>query len=166
MALVRMTLEEAAKVGRVGRTKVHATTEEAIRLYMVEDGEDPDAPLPAGRVVHSPASLRQRLGITQPDMAARLRVPLKTWRNWEQGRVGLDPAVRALLDLVADDPERAFKVLDTAPAAEVERGHHYASEEAVRMVAGRRAAPQHSATVRVVESEEVPPAVAPPPHHR
>ncbi len=37
------------------------------------------------------------------------------WRNWEQGRVGLDPAVRALLDLVADDPERAFRVLGTVP---------------------------------------------------
>ena len=50
-------------------------------------------------------------------MAARMRVPLKTWRNWEQGRVGLDPAVRALLDLVADDPDRAFRVLGTEPAA-------------------------------------------------
>ena len=165
MALVRMTLQEAAKVDRIGRTKVHATTEEAIRLHMVEDGEDPDAPLPAGRVVHSAASLRQKLGITQPGMAARLRVPLKTWRNWEQGRVGLDPAVRALLDLVADDPERAFRVVGAAAAGEVERGHPYASEETVRTVAGRRAAPQRSATVPEVEGEEVLPVVASPPPH-
>ena len=84
---------------------------------MVEDGEDPDASLVAGRVVHSPASLRQKLGISQPEMAIRMRVPLKTWRNWKQGRVGLDPAVRALLDLVAYDAGRAFRVLGTASAA-------------------------------------------------
>ena len=117
MAVVRMTLEEIAKVGRVDRAKVASVTEEDIRCQMVEDGEDPDVPLVAGRVVHSPASLRQKLCMSQPEMAARMRVPLKTWRNWEQGRVGLDPAVRALLDLVADDPERAFRVLGTASAA-------------------------------------------------
>jgi len=118
MAFVRMTLEEAAQVGRVDRAKVDGTTEEDVRRYMVEDGENPDAPPPAAaRVVESPSSLRAKLGLTQPTMAARLRVPLKTWRNWEQGRVGLDPAVRALLDLVAEDPDRAFRVLGTTPAA-------------------------------------------------
>ena len=117
MAVVRMTLEETARIGRVNRARVKSLTEEDIRQHKIEDGEDPDAPLVVGRVVHSPASLRQKLGISQPEMAARLRVPLKTWRNWEQGRVGLDPAVRALLDLVADDPERAFRVLRTGSAA-------------------------------------------------
>lgn len=45
---VRMTLEDirAAGGGQVDRAKLAATTEETIREYMVEDGEDPDAPLP------------------------------------------------------------------------------------------------------------------------
>ena len=34
------------------------------------------------------------------------------------GPRGADPAVRALLDLVADDPERAFRVLGTVTVAE------------------------------------------------
>ena len=98
MAFVRMSLEEAAKLGDVDRATVDAATEEDIRRHMVEDGEDPDAPLPeVFSVVHSPASLRQRLGVTQAEMAARLRLPLTTWRDREQGCVALDPAARGAM---------------------------------------------------------------------
>jgi len=111
MALIRMSLEEAAKAGRVDRAKLDATTEEDVRRHMIEDGEDPDAPLGPGRVVWPPAAIRAKTGLTQAEFAGRLGIPLKTWRNWEQGRTGTEPAVRALLALIADDPERAFKVL-------------------------------------------------------
>jgi putative transcriptional regulator len=49
--------------------------------------------------------------MTQEDFAKALRIPLATLRNWEQGRVGLDPAVRSLLTIVARNPEAAFAAL-------------------------------------------------------
>ena len=112
MADIRVTLEAAAAIRDYDQAKIDATTEDDIRHYMIEDGEDPDAPLTHSvRVVHPPAEIRRRVGLTQAEMAKRLRVPLRTWRNWEQGRVALEPTVRSFLALVADDPERAFRVL-------------------------------------------------------
>ena len=111
MAFVRMTAEQARAAARVDRAKVEATTEEDIRRHMIEDGEDPDAPIGAAKVVQPPAAIRQRTGLSQEAFARAIGVPLATWRNWEQGRKLPDPAARSLLALVADDPERAFKVL-------------------------------------------------------
>ena len=112
MADVRVTLVEGQAGGRVRRRKVDSTTDEDIRRQMREDGEDPDAPLLGPfRVVHPPAEIRQRTGLTQVQIAERLGLPLKTWQNWEQGRTALDPAVRGFLTLVADDPARAFRIL-------------------------------------------------------
>ncbi|WP_216076086.1 helix-turn-helix domain-containing protein, partial [Acinetobacter baumannii] len=64
---------------------------------MIEDGEDPDTPL--GEFVEEvpPAEVRKRLGMTQGAFAAMLGIPVGTLRNWEQGRVGMDPAARALM---------------------------------------------------------------------
>lgn len=59
----------------------------------------------------SPATIRARVGLSQDRFAKALRVPLATLRNWEQGRTPPDPAAQSLLALVADDPERAFRVL-------------------------------------------------------
>jgi len=37
--------EVMARKGRVDRAKIEAMTEEDIRRYQIEDGQDPDAPL-------------------------------------------------------------------------------------------------------------------------
>jgi putative transcriptional regulator len=75
-----MTLEEAARAGRIDHAKVGSTSEEDIRRHMVEDGEDPDASLPtAVRVVESPGSLRAKLGLTPTELAERLGLPVTTW---------------------------------------------------------------------------------------
>ena len=103
-------ISEASDVARI-----EATTEADIARWNVEDGFDPADTLAGLRRVYSPAEIRERVGLTQAEIATRLRVPVKTWRNWEQGRTSLDPAVRALLDIVADDPERAFGALGTGP---------------------------------------------------
>ena len=97
--------------GRVDRGKVEATTEDETRRHMVEDGLDPDNPLRGMRALVSVAALRHRVGMSQDKFATALRIPAATLRNWEQGRTLPDPAAQALLALVADDPERAFKVL-------------------------------------------------------
>jgi len=47
MAQAPMTLEEIRESQpRVNRALVSATTDEDIRRHQIEDGEDPDAPLP------------------------------------------------------------------------------------------------------------------------
>lgn len=97
--------------GRVDRAKVATATDADTRRHLAEAGLDPDNPLAGFRPVLSVAAVRQKAGLSQDKFAAALRVPVKTIRNWEQGRSSPDPAVQALLTLVNDDPERAFKVL-------------------------------------------------------
>lgn len=111
--MAKISLSEAmALTPSVDRAKLDATTEEDIRRYQAEDGyADLGVPEVARRVV-PPRDLRVRLGLTQREMAANLRVPFDTWRNWETGRVSLDPAVRSLLALVDAFPSEAFAALN------------------------------------------------------
>lgn len=115
MATVRMTLDRAAALGDVDRAKLDATTEEDIRRHQVEDGFDPDDPTAGLAAVLSPAEIRRRAGLTQAQMAEHLRIPVATWRNWEQGRTALDPATRSFLDTVAHDTERTFRAIGGRP---------------------------------------------------
>ena len=43
------------------------------------------------------AGLRDALGLTQAEAAAKIDVPIGTWRNWEQGRRRPSPAIARLL---------------------------------------------------------------------
>jgi putative transcriptional regulator len=78
---------------------------------MREDGQDPAMALVAAEWAPSPATIRRRLGMTQEQFAATIRVPLATLRNWEQGRVQPDPAARALLTVIEREPEAALRAL-------------------------------------------------------
>lgn len=106
------TLDEIiASNPKVDQAKLDATTEEDIRRHMIEDGQDPDEELPADMgLVVPPQVVREKLGMTQEEFAKALRVPIGTLRNWEQRRVGLDPAVRSLLAIIYKMPE-ALKAL-------------------------------------------------------
>ena len=123
MATVRMTLEEivASGGGTVDRAKLEATTEEDIRRHMVEDGFDPDDPFKGLREVPSVAEVRAKSGLSQDKFAKALRIPVATLRGWEQGRRTPDPVALSFFTLVADDPERAFRVLGSSqPEADSE----------------------------------------------
>jgi putative transcriptional regulator len=87
------------------------TRDDDIRLYQIEDGYDPDFRPKTVNVVEPPQAIRKRLGMTQEQFAAALRIPLATLRNWEQGRFAMDPAAKALFKIVAKDPAAAFKAL-------------------------------------------------------
>ena len=110
--MARMTLEEIRnRPSTVDRAKVEATTEAEIEAHRAADG-DADLDVPAdARVIESPRALRVRLGLTQPEMASALNIPLGTWRNWEQGRVSLEPAAVALLRVVSRAPAAALAAL-------------------------------------------------------
>lgn len=111
MAIVRMTAEQAWAAGKADLDQIDATTEDDIRRHMIEDGFDADEPFEGLVPVVDPAKLRQRLNLSQDDFANHLSVPVDTIRGWEGGLSVSDPAVRALLRLIAADPERAFAVL-------------------------------------------------------
>jgi len=107
-----MTLDQIkASKPRVDRAKIAATSEEDIARHMREDGEDPGAA--PGTFVEDlpPAQIREHMGMTQVEFAEVLRIPVATLRNWEQGRVRIDPAARALFRILNRDPKHALKAL-------------------------------------------------------
>jgi putative transcriptional regulator len=116
MAREPMTPEEIRPTRpEVDRARIAAATEENIRRHQVEDGEDPDVPLPPFRPAPDVRAIRTQLGMTQEAVAKAIGVPLATVRNWEQSRTGMDPAIRSLLRVVEREPNAALRAL-AAPA--------------------------------------------------
>jgi len=110
--MARMTLDQIKESKpKVDRAKIGATSEEDIARHMREDDEDPGATL--GTFVEDvpPAQIREHMGMTQVEFAEALRIPVATLRNWEQGRVRIDPAARALFRILNRDPKHALKAL-------------------------------------------------------
>ena len=96
MAIIRKSLEQiSSEVADVDLKKLRLTTEDEIRRHMIENREDPDAPLGDYQPTVLSAVVRQKLGLTQETFAALLHIPIGTIRNWEQKRVKPDPAARA-----------------------------------------------------------------------
>jgi putative transcriptional regulator len=124
MALIRMTLDEL-KAQATHRSpaeqaafqrRMAATTDDAIRQQIIEDGEDPDAE-PRFEPPVLPQAVRKKLHLTQTAFARLLGIPVATLRNWEQNRFVMEPAAQALLKLVDREPEAALRALRPARAA-------------------------------------------------
>ena len=112
MAHEPMTLEEIRATHPImDLAKIATTTEEDIRRHQIEDGEDPDAPLPPFRSTPNVRALRARLRMTREAFAKAINVPVATVRNWEQSRTSMDPAVRSLLRVVEREPDAALRAL-------------------------------------------------------
>jgi len=112
MAREPMTLEEIkATRPKVDRAKIAATTEDDIRRHQIEDGEDPDAPLPPFLPMPNVRAIRTKLNMTQETFAKAIGVPVATVRNWEQHRTSMDPAVRSLIRIVEREPDAALRAL-------------------------------------------------------
>ena len=60
-------------------------------------------------------TLRRVLMLTQEEFSARYRIPIGTLRDWEQGRTEPDAPAKALLHLIASDPEGAAEKLGRVP---------------------------------------------------
>ncbi len=73
------------------------------------DGQDPDKELRLEDAI-SPAQIRARLGMTQERFSAVLGIPVATLRRWEPGSTA-DPVARAVLRIVAREPEAALRAL-------------------------------------------------------
>jgi putative transcriptional regulator len=61
--------------------------------------------------------IRRALGLTQEEFARTYRIPLDTLRGWEQGLSEPDAPARALLEVIAREPEVAAKALEGRDAA-------------------------------------------------
>ena len=90
--------------------KLDATTEADIRRQAIEDGEDPDADMPAETFV-SPREVRRRYGMSQLQFAAFLGISVASLRNWEQARVTMEPSTVTLFRILAREPEAVRRVL-------------------------------------------------------
>jgi len=101
---------------------VNALTEE--QLYAAALSDPDSQPIPAGseddlfrlglkRIVNT-KKLRDRLGLTQEEFAARYRIPVGTLRDWEQGRKRPDAPARAYLTVIARDPHAVASLLGEA----------------------------------------------------
>ncbi len=62
-----------------------------------------------------PKMIRRALALTQEEFAIRYHIPLGTLRDWEQGRAEPDQATQAYLKVIARDPERVERVLNSRP---------------------------------------------------
>ena len=73
----------------------------------------PQAPAPPASAATVPGvrDLRLRAKLTQAEFAARLGVPLETIRNWEQGKRSPRGPARALLTVIAREPDMVFAAL-------------------------------------------------------
>ena len=125
MAIAETTLKRIrASRSRPDRKRMAATDDEAIARQIAEDPDTaPDVsglgtPLPGPLPPLTPArirAIRETTGLSQAAFAGALRIPVASYRNWEQGRTRPDPVARSLLHLVRRDPSR---VLATLAAAE------------------------------------------------
>lgn len=59
-------------------------------------------------------AVRQKLGLSQSQFAARFGFSPVTVKNWEQGRTQPDGPARALLAVIAHDPEAVEDALRRA----------------------------------------------------
>ncbi|HZR73055.1 helix-turn-helix domain-containing protein [Bradyrhizobium sp.] len=87
-------------------------------VEILHDGSE--RPIAAG-VSAAPATqadyarkVRMATGLTQAAFAARIKVPLETVRNWEQGKRSPRGPARTLLKLIEMAPESVFAALDAA----------------------------------------------------
>ena len=58
--------------------------------------------------------LRQRLGLSQAEFAARYGIPVANIRQYEIGRTMPPPAVRSYLCVIGADPDHVAKALQAA----------------------------------------------------
>jgi putative transcriptional regulator len=112
LMITRKTLEQAkAEKGYFDKEKFDSFTDADIERMI---DEDPDLaprtetlqPLLEARII------RRKLGLTQPQFAKKLGVPVATVRVWERAETPVDPVLQALLRILDRMPKSALRALD------------------------------------------------------
>ena len=98
---------ETWPAGRCNTAMLDAAADADIAKQQAED--DKEAYMAAARYARR---VRKRLGLTQREFSRRIDVPLDTIRNWEQGKREPAGPAKALLKILAKNPEIALSALD------------------------------------------------------
>jgi putative transcriptional regulator len=109
---IRKTLVQVDKEkGHFDAEKFESLTDADIERMIAEDHEL--APQTETLVLLLDVrQIRCKLGLTQRQLASKLRVPVATLRNWERGHGQTDPVLQALLRILDEIPESALRALD------------------------------------------------------
>lgn len=94
--------------------RVDAMTEEEVEANALSDPDNPPitpAQLANMRRVPNPREIRDQLHMTQEQFSAEFGLPVGTVRDWEQGLKQPDSAARALLRVIAHNPEAVIAAL-------------------------------------------------------
>ena len=110
--MVRVTPEMVAKaMAETDWAAIDAMTDDDIAAQVAANPDAApiltDEQWAAARV----RTIRRRLNLTQTAFARRLRIPLGTIRDWEQGRRQPDAPALALLRILERDPAAALRAL-------------------------------------------------------
>jgi putative transcriptional regulator len=100
--------------GRTDWARVDAMTEEELLANALSDPDNPpltDEELARMRRVMELRQIRKRLNLTQEEFAEQFHLPLGTIRDWEQGKKYPDSAARALLRVIAHNPQAVIEAL-------------------------------------------------------
>lgn len=92
--------------GRIDAAKLDATSDADIARQAAAD--DQEAIQDAAQFARQ---VRQRMGLSQVELARRIDVSPETIRNWEQGKRSPTGAAKALLRLLDKAPELALQTL-------------------------------------------------------
>jgi putative transcriptional regulator len=95
---------------RVDRAKLVKALDEAASHLEAEHPEGYVVIVRRGKL--DVRAIRERLGMSQPEFAARFGISVKTLRNWEQGHRQPEGPARAYLTVIKNDPEAVMKALD------------------------------------------------------
>ena len=104
---------------RMSRTTTSGKTLRPMTPAAVEAAARADArPLTAEdlrRMKRTPQAkiIRRALALTQEEFAVRYHIPLGTLRDWEQGRARPDRPTQAYLKIIACEPERVERLLNS-----------------------------------------------------
>lgn len=108
MTIEKKTAADARSAARLDQVRANVTDRQIQRQLDEEgfgSGSDISGSYP------SPRTVRLTLKLTQEEIAAKFRIPVGTWRNWEQHRVRIEPAGQALLWIMWREPEAALRAL-------------------------------------------------------
>lgn len=94
--------------------RLAAMTEEEIEANALADPDNPpwtDEELANAWNPAEARRVRMRLNMTQETFSRQFRIPLGTLRDWERGASVPDASARALLRVIAREPEAALRAL-------------------------------------------------------
>ena len=113
--ITRKTLRQAnAEKGHFDAEKFESLTDADIDRMIAEDPELAP-PTQSLAPLLDMRDIRRKLGLTQAQLAKKLRVGEATLREWEHGRGQTDPALQALLRVLDKLPEPALRAIDEPP---------------------------------------------------